>query len=217
VKTLGKAKIHNFAQALSAIAALENLSTKQPKEDPLEAKIRKLERELIGCTISGYYNTPSPLAAHMVELAQVKPGEKILEPSAGKGDIASQIAAVGAIPHCIEIYSNLRQILQLKGFPVVAEDVMEYREQIYSKIVMNPPFQHQIEHVQHCFDNLLKPEGVLVTIMSESIQFRSDKKHAQFREWLSNKCVVNEPLPDDTFLKSDQPTRVKTRLLMLEK
>jgi hypothetical protein len=88
----------------------------------------------------------------------------------------------------------------------------------YDRILMNPPFGKgsEISHITHAY-NCLGNGGQLVTISPESVSFRKDRTYREFRDWLADKTVLNEALPDGTFLESDRPTGVRTRLLVLEK
>ncbi len=72
----------------------------------------------------------------------------------------------------IEINPSLREILEMKGYNVVASDFLDYGGE-YDVIVMNPPFEklQDIDHVRHAFD-LLTEGGRLVAVMSESPFFR---------------------------------------------
>jgi hypothetical protein len=57
----------------------------------------------------------------------------------------------------------------------------------------------------------------MVAIVPESVEFSTKKVYKQFRQWLEDKCYLNEALPDGAFLDSDRPTGVKTRILVIEK
>ena len=83
---------------------------------------------------------------------------------------------------------------------------------------MNPPFENfqDVEHVKHAF-SLLNPGGKIVAIMSESPFFRSDKKAQQFRDWLDDLGGTSKKLPDKSFMASERPTGVNSRLVVIEK
>ena len=144
----------------------------------------------------------------------------VLEPSAGKGSICEAIKEKANVNlEVCEIYSDLREILALKGFNLVAFDFVEEVSQAkYDRIIMNPPFSQKqdIQHIRHAY-NCLAPGGKLVSIASESITFRKDRAYKDFRNWLEAKCSVNEALPQGSFLNSDRPTGVNTRILVLDK
>lgn len=139
---------------------------------------------------------------------------------AGKGSICEAIKKkVNVELEVCEINFDLREILALKGFNLVAFDfVEEISEAKYDRIIQNPPFERKqdIQHIRHAYD-CLAPGGKLVSITSESITFRQDRAYQDFRDWLGDKCSVNEALPQGSFLNSDRPTGVNTRILVLDK
>ena len=162
------------------------------------------------------FYTPQSLVERMVQLAQIEPEHLVLEPSAGDGRIAHAVQKLGGSVHVCEIDPVQREKLALE-FRVVGEDFLEYNPQkSYDRILMNPPFTkgQDIKHVLHAFEHL-KEGGKLVAITSSGWTFRSDKKHAQFREFAFANCSSYESLPEDTFKESG--TKVKTELLVLVK
>lgn len=203
-------------------ARLEGKTPEQERQD----RIRDLERKLVGSKIPGFFPTPKPIVERMLQLAQVQPGLKVLEPSAGKGDIAEAVVKAGAEARCFEINSTLREILATKrdmGVPIYLEgdDFTEASPEIhgtFDRIVMNPPFERgqDVEHIQRAYE-FLEEGGILVSVVSEGPFFRGDKKSEAFREWLEEECAYIEPLPDGAFKDSFNPTGVKTRLVMIEK
>jgi len=184
------------------------------KADPIKA----MERDLVGKKIDGYFPTPKPLAERLVDEADIKPGMRVLEPSAGKGSLVDAIkqAQPTADVTAIEPYSSLHDILKAKGHNPLREDFLEHKGQ-YDRIVMNPPFENgqDIDHVRHAYDQLA-PGGKMVAIMGEGGFFRGDKKATDFRDWLDNKGV-SEKLPEGSFKTSDNPTGVNTRMVTIDK
>lgn len=204
-----------YAKVLADYYALTKDVT--AKEPSLESKIKAMERELVGTNIPGYFPTPKNIVDQMIELADIEPGMKVLEPSAGKGNIADALRQTGADVDVVEPAYALRQILEAKGHNLVGTDFLEHTGE-YERIVMNPPFENgqDIDHVRHAYE-LLKPGGKLVAIMSEGSFFRSDKKAVAFREWLDEVGGISEPLPEGAFKSSERPTGVHTRIVVIEK
>src|SRR5215472_15602957 len=134
------------------------------------------------------YDTPDALARWMVQLVDVRPGMRVLEPSAGTGALATSIRA--AVPSAwlevLEIQPALCDELRRKGYQLVGTDLLAYRPgPIYDRIVMNLPFTGlaDIWHILYCYD-LLVPGGRLATIASaESTTGTSARAHA-FQAWL---------------------------------
>jgi hypothetical protein len=63
--------------------------------------------------------------------------------------------------------------------------------------------------------DLLKPGGILVTVMSPAWQYRTDRKHAEFRAWLEELDHEVEDLPGGTFKASG--TNIRTLLVTIRK
>lgn len=194
----------------------------QYRADKREAdRAKQLERSLVGQKVGqDFFPTPTAVAEQMVELAGVVPGMKVLEPSAGNGNIAQALQAAGAEVEVAELSSSLREVLEAKGFTVVAQDFMELTEGAYDAIVMNPPFSNNqdIEHVRHAY-TLLKPGGKLVAIVGEGAFFRSGKTEEAFRDWLDDQGADVERLPEGTFTdrKLMNTTGANARMVVLEK
>lgn len=182
-----------------------------------ERQIQEMVRNLIGVKIPGYFNTPPAIVERLMSVADIRPGQRVLEPSAGAGDIADAIRAQGVTPDVVEIASSLRKILEAKGYNIVEHDFMQYNGGPYDRIVMNPPFENaqEIDHVLHAYQ-LLAPGGRIVSVMSEGPFFRQDKKSTAFRDFVDN-YGWSEKLPDGSFLKSRNSTGVNTRVVVIEK
>ncbi|EMO14682.1 methyltransferase small domain protein [Leptospira santarosai str. CBC523] len=185
-----------------------------------EVKIKKLEMDLIGRKISGFFPTPKTLGKTMIDEADIKPGMDVLEPSAGKGDLSDLIRNEKIEPDTIELDFSLREILKEKGHKIVGSNFLDYNEKKYDRIIMNPPFENgqDIDHVRHAYD-LLKPGGKLVSIMGEGPFFRSDNKSKNFRNWLDGIGGDIKQLPKNSFMGSEsfRQTGVSTRLVTITK
>lgn len=215
-KRLYKAGLNadNWAAARTAVKQFEGT---QRASDSKERQIANAETALIGRKIPGYFPTPKDLAARMVQEADIQPGMKVLEPSAGNGRIADEVAKHGNDLLAIEPVDDLRNILKLKGHSLSADrDFLEHTNRTYDRIVMNPPFEkgQDMVHVQHAYQ-LLKPGGRLVSIMGEHGFFATDKQSVAFRDWLEEHGGTSERLPAGSFEKSG--TGVSARLVTVER
>lgn len=166
----------------------------------------------------GYYPTPEPVVQMLMDLADVQPGMLCLEPSAGQGAIATAVAKVAGGVMCVELLEqNVAKLLET--FDVYYGDFLQLSPNvhaIYDRIVMNPPFEKQadIKHVLHAFD-FLKPGGRLVSVMSASVLFRSNKLTQEFRDFVEQHGGTIEPLPEGSFKVSG--TMVNTVVVVLDK
>ncbi len=186
-----------------------------------EKKLKELEYGLIGCDIPGFFPTPKDVAEMMVSMADIKRGMTVLEPSAGKGDIAEAILA--EFPKIdlkvIEINSTLVDILLAKDFETIEWDFFSFTG-FKDRIVMNPPFEkgQDIDHVLWAYSRL-KPGGRVVSIMCEGPFFRNDKKSVEFRDWFSIHKGEFLPLKVGAFQGAGafRQTGVNARIIILDK
>lgn len=169
--------------------------------------------------------TPPALAGRMVARADLKPGDKVLEPSAGDGALIRAALNAGIRPRDIwayEIDERLRAALRTEFFSAfgaggLGVDFLEAKpEPVFDAVLMNPPFSRNqdIRHVRHAFD-MLKPGGRLVAIMSEHAAFAGDAASGEFRAWASSIGGEFDPLPDATFRESG--TLVSSRIFCARK
>ncbi|MBQ7901103.1 MAG: methyltransferase [Clostridia bacterium] len=184
-----------------------------------QKSIRQKEIELTNSKIEGFFPTPKNIVSQMLDVANIQPGDKVLEPSAGKGNIADVIKSnyPDNSLDVVEWNGGLAELLTDKGHNLVGNDFLE-TEGKYDKIVMNPPFEkgQDIDHVLHAY-SLLNNGGRVVAIMSEGPFFRTDKKSTDFREWLDEVGGTSEKLPEGSFKNSERSTGVNTRLVVIDK
>ncbi len=140
-----------------------------------------------------HYPTPLPIVQTMLDLADIQPGQRVLEPSAGEGMIAEQIRArqPDAAIHVVEYDTILSDVLLLKGFNVTTGDFLAYnkdRALRFDRIVMNPPFDRgtDIEHVYHAY-RMLADGGTLVAIVSGSAIDGSSEANYMFRDFVKER------------------------------
>lgn len=102
-----------------------------------------------------FYPTPRALAAKMTAGLQMQ-NKYVLEPSAGKGDLAK--ACYGAKVHLIESEPDLCDILQVLcessrgAMRLVAKDFLSFEPSCdYDYIIMNPPFKNGSKHFLHAW------------------------------------------------------------------
>jgi hypothetical protein len=199
-----------------------------PLQESQAEKLHRMERDIKLQKIPGFFATPKAIVERMLEAAgPINAWDWILEPSAGTGAIADEIvAAAGGTVNaqgapklfCYERHASLRAILQMKpcGSSGVQEDFLESSadHQLYHKIVMNPPFEGMadIDHVAHAY-KMLRPGGVLVSIMSPSVFFRDTEKARGFQTWFRGIGGTVEDLPSGTF----EMTGVPSKLIVVHK
>ena len=196
-----------------ALQALIGGDSQEQKERRERKRLDQKARELVG-QVPGYFPTPDEIITRMLDLAGIESGMKVLEPSAGSGNMALLIRERGANVDTIEINYTLVEILKSKGFEAQQADFLEVEPgELYDAVIMNPPFENRqdVQHVKHAY-TFLKPGGRLVSIMSEGTFFRSDC--AEFREWLSE---IGYDLELEAGAFKESGTNIKTRIIVIEK
>jgi len=170
-----------------------------------------------------FFPTPREVAELMCELAELSADSHVLEPSCGEGDLADVIYEQGVEFLCgIEL--NHEKNKQLTGKPytvitgvdflVFATD--EALKRNWTHIIMNPPFskQQDIDHIRAAY-NILQPRGVLVSVVSISPFFRTNRKSEEFREWLDENGAEVVDIPAGAFKASG--TDIATKVIKIIK
>ncbi|MFI6889135.1 DUF3560 domain-containing protein [Streptosporangium canum] len=158
--------------------------------------------------------SPPHIAALVVDLAGVKPGMTVLEPSAGAGALLRAAVELGAVVDCVELAPQMAAVLRDSGLArkVHQSDFLAVDraalDPAYDRVVMNPPFSkgQDVAHVAYAL-SFLKPGGQLVAVMSNGVTFRKDKGYPAFRDLVEARGGEFIPLPDDAFAVSGTDVR----------
>lgn len=167
--------------------------------------------------VNQLFPTPRELAEEVAEWADIRPGDSVLEPSAGTGALLGALGGrmFGHNPErgritAVEINLNLVDRLRTE-FPltqVIGGDFLEMKGNLgpFDKIVMNPPFEKgaDIKHILHAV-GMLKPGGRLVAICANGPRQQAQLQ-AIATEW--------KVLPPDTFKQAG--TGVNTVLMVID-
>jgi type I restriction-modification system DNA methylase subunit len=168
-----------------------------------------------------FFETPREIALQLIELAEIKEGDVICEPSAGKGAIVSVIKEkhpsnkICAIEKHYEFYEYLfanygfdlllnKDFLELSGLTI--------ENKLVNKFIANPPFskQQDIKHILKMY-SLLPTNGILVSVASAGVKFRTSKLANELRNL--NPEIID--LPIGAFKESG--TMVSTVIVKLVK
>jgi protein-L-isoaspartate O-methyltransferase len=161
------------------------------------------------------FPTPPDLAARMVRLAAIQPGQRVLEPSAGTGNILRAIED-STWPKgkpeivAVEISSQLA-----KALPPHLATTIRNRDFLdldpeelggFDAIPMNPPFAkgQDCAHIRHAL-RFLNPGGRLVAICANGPRQKAELKPL---------ATTWEELPDGTFAAAG--TNVRTVMLTIQ-
>lgn len=170
-----------------------------------------------------YFATPEPVGVKMVEWAQLKGGERGMEPSAGDGAIASWFPGDTAntfVEPAYELITKLESNINGTHNRVEQQTFEDLHVgNKYHGIVMNPPFgkggKTAMEHLGKAFKHLYDG-GRVVALIPEGPM--ADKRFDQWYESDEAKSAfkVGEiSLPGVTFKRAG--TGVKTRIVIMDK
>lgn len=197
--------------------------------------LQQLETAIVNGEVStrrdvGFFETPKPLAKQLVAMADVQPGHVVLEPSAGTGRIVDAIRAAGGDYIFCERDELMRSYLWKRKDALVGYhsdndflDLPIAGPYALDRVVMNPPFckvgkGDHLDHVRHAFAMLMaggpskqRGDKILVSVLPAGVKFRTDRRHAEFREWFVSEAGELTDLPDGSFKASG--TGVRTCVL----
>lgn len=201
----------------------------EAKDDPVQdvyTLAQRLEnsRRKAEDTSNGFFATPFPIAAFMTRISGIRPGERVLEPSAGHGNLLRFLDPAQpktAIEERADNYAVLSSQLIGKNAETIHGDFMRQPPDAHDVVLMNPPFERQggigkdVLHVQFAYDNFLRPGGRLIAIMGEGPFFRDNRAEQSFREWLDDVGATVVRLPEGAFKNSG--TGVRARMVIIDK
>lgn len=177
-----------------------------------------------------YFATPEPIGYKMVQWLQSKPGQSLLEPSAGDGAIARWMPD-NTYNTVVEPSRDLTPKLMrnVAGAKVVESTFENFDlHNKFDGIAMNPPFGHggktAVEHVAKAYQHL-KDGGRLIAIIPDgpACQKHFDKwfygdpeaKRKEDRGIADGVLMADIHLPSVTFDRAG--TKVNTRMVVIDK
>jgi len=201
----------------TAAAPVKTLDELQAMRETLKAGVKVVSANQL-------FPTPAELARQVVEYAEIQKGQRILEPSAGTGNLLSAIWEERG-ERCdvaIEINPELCRLLTPRVPKVICADFLDIKparegnaslivkdlpDAFYDRIIMNPPFEagKDILHIQHAI-TFLKPGGRLVAICANGPR-QQDKLKPIADHW--------EVLPAGSFKESG--TMVNAAIMVYNK
>lgn len=150
----------------------------------------------------------------------IKPNFKILEPSAGEGNLVDFIAkAIGSKNNIdvIELNADKVNTLKEKGYNVIGRDYMNTSlENTYDVIIACPPFKDNanLYHIQKMYTDV-KDGGYVLTLCNSQWITDNSEKSVSFRKFLLGKKYSITMLPDNSFMEKGKT--VPTILIKMQK
>ena len=127
--------------------------------------------------VDEFYPTPESLLEKITAGIDWRKVTSILEPSAGKGDIAEYVKSKfykfyrDIDIDCIELDKDLRSTLKGKEFRVVHDDFLTFHTyKKYDLIIMNPPFSNGVTHLLKALDMQKNGGAVICILNAETIR-----------------------------------------------
>lgn len=165
-----------------------------------------------------FYPTNEEIATKMLRKLPCFFRGRILEPSAGKGDLIESIKKHmgNVVVDCLEKNVELNNILRAKGFYVVGSDFLAFDTfTTYDAIIANPPFSNGVKHVLKMIEvaeNNLSDCYVVTLLNAETIKnpFSNDRKELLRKLELYN---ANIEYLESPFLNSERKTEVEVALI----
>lgn len=182
---------------------------KSEKDVSFEAMKASLKEGVKTISAHQLFPTPPEIAEKMVKIAAMAPYMRVLEPSAGTGNL---LKAIGdqADKVAVEINQKLCEYLMrsgVSGLHIIHDDFLNCNGQLgtFDRIIMNPPFENgvDIKHIKHAM-NFLNPDGMIVAICADGPRQQDELKPLS-DTW--------EKLPAGSF--KDQGTMVNSVILTI--
>lgn len=145
---------------------------------------------------------------------QFNDGDKVLEPSAGTGDLVDGLIKQNPTltVDCVELNQESRNVLREKGYRIIGYDFFDVDPQpVYDYVIACPTYKDNIdtEHIIKMYE-FIKTGGSVVSLTSPYWTVRNSERQRLFREWLSNKDYYMKMLDDFSFVENydTQPSMI---------
>lgn len=150
----------------------------------IEKRSFEVSEEKIWQEKTQFFPTPLSMSKYLVDIADIKPTDVLLEPSAGQGNIL-QFFPKENKKFIIEYDNKNVEVLKNKGYEIMQGDFLNFTNLSYDKVVMNPPFakQQDIVHILHAY-SMLNKGGTLVAVANENILYRNNEQAMEFKSFL---------------------------------
>lgn len=168
------------------------------------------------------FESPPAVVKMLLEHALITPGLRILEPSAGSGNIIKGIFDKYKkydTVYCYEkMAENRIELDKIPGVIILGDEFMLAPDNVeYDRIIANPPFtkDQDCEHVLKMF-RLLNRGGRLVSVMSNSWRWKErGQRVREFQSLMENTNGEVIDLPTDTFKESG--TSIASCIVVIDK
>ena len=164
-----------------------------------------------------FYPTPPEVIDFMISDLKLN-GSKVLEPSAGSGNILKHIKSLGAYALACEKDEKLAKITQSECDEFLCNDFLEVRSEQISHIdyiIMNPPFSSGDKHILHAWE--IAPDGCVIKALCnwETIDNTYTNQRRKLKKIIDNSGLFSNL--GSVFSKSERATDVEIGFITLYK
>lgn len=194
-------RVHTFENDISEEFALVC------EEGRYERKLDELR------AVYNSFETPLRVVSRLLELAELRPQETVLEPSAGRGAIARAVGNLGHAVYCVEMHPENVDGLNLEGFHVREGDFLSMTPSYQCDVVIaNPPFSgsRDARHILHMIGFAKRR---VVSVCSPGVKFRGGVYRELF-DTINNSGGDIFDLPGGSFKESG--TRVNSCVVVID-
>lgn len=145
----------------------------------------------------------------------------ILEPSAGRGDLADAIKerfdSYSLHLDCIELNPDLQAVLKGKGYRVIHDDFLTFESAfLYDLVVMNPPFSEAVKHVRKAMQLQARNGGMVIALVNaETIRNPFSAERKQLLEELTE-LDAEVTFVKNGFVKAARATDVEVAIIKVK-
>lgn len=116
-----------------------------------------------------FYPTPASIAQYVAQILKCTPTDRVLEPSAGRGDLLTFLNAAPENVTCVEVSPLFCDILSAKGYSAHNKDFIAWSKEspdCFDKIAINPPYsegrakEHTVTALNH-----LSEKGIMAAVL----------------------------------------------------
>ena len=165
-----------------------------------------------------FYPTPAWLADLMTAKLRGVTVNSVLEPQAGKGDLAEACRrrfGQRVQLECIEVEPELIAILHSKNMSVVGFDWLEYDgTPYYDAIIMNPPFSNGDEHLLKAWD-FMQDGHIVCLLNAETVRNPFSARRQRLKSLIEQYGTVE--YHEGAFKEAERATNVDVAIVHLTK
>lgn len=165
-----------------------------------------------------FYPTDQVLAARAFSKFSGSNIIRLLDPSAGRGDLlypAYRFLGGKSRIDCVEIDLENQAILRSKGFRVVGTDFLTFKSAaIYSHVMLNPPFSSGAAHVIHAW-KIVSGAEIVAILNAETLRNPCTKERQFLLKLLEDHAGSEVEYIEHAFMNPDTQRRTNVEVAII--